>query len=626
MRVECPACHAVNELSLADQDSLTCPTCGRDLSTLLASVRAEMPTGTLDDGSSDVVRSEFQLSLSPEGSQSSDPSEATCATGAMARLIGHYELMSLLGAGSSGEVFLARDRRLGRLVAVKVPKTDRPMGAMDVAALVAEARATAKLRHPGIVQVYDVEFTNDGQCAVIMEYVEGRTLREYLAEMCRAGRRASPVQAARWIAAVASAVHFAHKNGVVHRDLKPGNILLDREGVARVTDFGLALLEEQAHKHTGEIAGTWPYMSPEQVRGESHYLDGRCDIWAIGVILYELLTGKRPFSGSEQTVREEILFREPKPPRQWDDSIPAPLEEICLRCLAKDVAKRYRTAADVARDLTAYLRKVERTERKGAGRTRRLAWSLAGAVPLLVIAALAVGMTLRHTINSGDANPLIEAAPPERLVRDFTPSPRYKWIPVLDRSPVRFFGQEVPFQAWQHHAASETVNMMGQGPMYLVAGLANTANYSLSVRIRLEQARSIAGLVFGLTPVPGTRKEWTAQYLITHNCTLPARINRRFAWGTLEKRDYLAWLTHHTTYAEVDIAQQSEHLLEMEVVSNSVTAIRWDTQPLERLIDQNLGEVPDGSHGMTANCVGFFGLYLEKGAARFCDFRFRRDF
>lgn len=625
MRVECPACHAVNELALADQDSLTCPTCGRDLSTLLASVRAEMPTGTLDDGSSDVIRSEFQLSLSPEGSQCSDPCEATCATGAMARLIGHYELISLLGAGSSGEVFLARDRRLGRLVAVKVPKADRPMGATDVAALVAEARATAKLRHPGIVQVYDVEFTNDGQCAVIMEYVEGQTLREYLAEMYRAGRLASPVQAARWIAAVASAVHFAHKNGVVHRDLKPGNILLDREGVARVTDFGLALLEEQAHKHTGEIAGTWPYMSPEQVRGESQYLDGRCDIWAIGVILYELLTGKRPFSGSGQTLREEILSREPKPPRQLDDSIPAVLEEICLRCLAKDVSKRYRTAADVARDLRAYVRSVDRAERKGTGRGRWLAWSLAGAVPLLAMAALAVGMALRGTMGGSDANPLIPAVEPARLVRDFTPSPRYKWVPVLDQSPVRFFGQEVPFQAWHHHAASETVHMLGYGQMYLIAGLANTANYSLTVRIRLERPRTVVGLVFGLTPVPGTKDQWTAQYLVIHNCSLPPSVNRRFTWGTIEKHDYLAWLTHHTIHAPIESTQETDHLVEVEVASNAVTAIRWNTQPLERLIDQNLIEVPDGSRGPTANCMGYFGLYLEGGAARFSDFRFRRD-
>lgn len=174
-----------------------------------------------------------------------------------------------------------------------------------------------------------------------MQYVEGCSLAERIKT-----DRPSPTRTAQLLAQVADAAHHAHRQGFVHRDLKPSNILLDKDGNPYVSDFGLALHERAQSQHCGDASGTALYRSPEQVRGEADWMDGRCDIWALGVITYEMLTGRRPFRNSE-----EILLRSPKPPRQVDDRIPEQLERICLKCLSKAVDDRYATADALARDL-----------------------------------------------------------------------------------------------------------------------------------------------------------------------------------------------------------------------------------------------------------------------------------
>jgi len=257
--------------------------------------------------------------------------------------IGRYPVVRLLGRGIS-PVYLAYDERLGRPVAIKVASSPR-------AGLLDDARKAARLDHEGIVTIYAVEEAPDGSCHVVMEYLEGGSLAGQLA----AARKLAPGEAAELIAAVADAVHHAHRNGFVHRDLKPENILFDREGRPHLADFGLAVHESEQRDLAGHVSGTWPYMAPEQVRGEVHRLDGRTDIWGLGVILYRLLTGRTPFQGRAwQELFDEILSRHPKPLRQIDDAVPEQLERICLKCLAKDVTERYGTAADLARDLRRF--------------------------------------------------------------------------------------------------------------------------------------------------------------------------------------------------------------------------------------------------------------------------------
>ena len=253
--------------------------------------------------------------------------------------------------GGFGRVYLARDDDLDRPVAIKVPSPERVSGPDDVEDYLREARALARLDHPHIVPVHDVGRTEDGLCYVVSKYVEGSDL----AERMRQGRW-SFRESAELVAAVAEALHHAHTRGLVHRDIKPANILIDPEGQPCVADFGLALRDEDFGKEA-QLAGTPAYMSPEQARGEGHRVDGRSDIFSLGVVFYELLTGRQAVPGRRRTPRSSSRSSpaEPRPPRQIDDTIPSELERICLKMLAKRASERYSTARDLADDLRHFL-------------------------------------------------------------------------------------------------------------------------------------------------------------------------------------------------------------------------------------------------------------------------------
>jgi serine/threonine protein kinase/formylglycine-generating enzyme required for sulfatase activity len=264
--------------------------------------------------------------------------------------IGRYRVERLLGEGAFGRVYLARDEQLQRFVAVKVPHPELVTRAEDAEPYLSEARNVAGLDHPNIVTVHDVGGTPEFLLFVVSKYVEGSDLRQRLK-----GQRPPVLEAAELTAVVAETLHFAHRQGLVHRDIKPGNILLDKNSKPYVADFGVALREENVGRGP-RFAGTPAYMSPEQARGEGHRVDGRSDIFSLGIVFYELLTGRRPFSGqTRDEVLEQITTLAARPLRQWDDSIPKELERICLKALAKRAADRYLTAKDMADDLRCYL-------------------------------------------------------------------------------------------------------------------------------------------------------------------------------------------------------------------------------------------------------------------------------
>jgi len=264
--------------------------------------------------------------------------------------ISRYRVERLLGEGGFGLVFLAYDEKLHRNVAVKVPHAQLVSSPEDAELYLTEARTVANLDHPNIVPVYDVGSTDEFPCFVVSKFIDGQTLA---AEFRR--KRANYRQAAELIATIAEALHYAHKEGLVHRDVKPGNIMVDQAGKPFVVDFGLALREEDVGKGP-RYAGTPAYMSPEQAWGEGHRVDGRTDIFSLGVVLYELLIGRLPFDGrTREELMENITSQEARPPRQHDETIPRELDRICLKALAKRASERYSTARDMAEDLRHFL-------------------------------------------------------------------------------------------------------------------------------------------------------------------------------------------------------------------------------------------------------------------------------
>ncbi|MEM7454769.1 MAG: protein kinase [Planctomycetota bacterium] len=269
--------------------------------------------------------------------------------------IGRYQVQELLGQGGFGAVYLAHDPRLSRHVAIKIPRGDRVVDELAWKGFLSEGRAVAAMRHESIVTIHDIDRTENGIPFVVMEFVPGKTLSKFV-------RHEKPdfsqrLQISRQIA---DALRYAHRQSVIHRDLKPSNIIIDDDHGAKIMDFGLALrVNQPMNRISSGIAGTLSFMSPEQVRAENHRMDGRSDIWSLGVIMYWLFTGQRPFHGETMDeVVEEITSREPKPMRQLDDTIPPELDRICRKCLQKLMPDRYASAADLVEDLDYLIERV----------------------------------------------------------------------------------------------------------------------------------------------------------------------------------------------------------------------------------------------------------------------------
>jgi serine/threonine-protein kinase len=263
-----------------------------------------------------------------------------------------YEVETVLGRGGMGVVFKARHLKLKRLVALKKLLTGDYASPEELARFRREAEAVAALRHPNIVQIHDAGDVG-GRPYFTMEYVEGGTLAHSLA-----GQPQSPRRAAELVATLASAVQFAHKSGFIHRDLKPSNVLLTAEGTPKITDFGLAraMHERPEFSRSGVPLGTPSYMAPEQALGKCSATAPATDIYALGAVLYEMLSGRPPFVGqSPAEIIQKVIAEEPAPPSRSKGQVPRDLETICLKCLQKSPARRYASAQDLADDLYRFL-------------------------------------------------------------------------------------------------------------------------------------------------------------------------------------------------------------------------------------------------------------------------------
>jgi serine/threonine protein kinase len=266
--------------------------------------------------------------------------------------IGEFKVISRLGSGGFGTVYLAEDPNTKQRVAIKVARRDSVQHGDRIQAWLEEARIAARLDHPRIVPVLYCGQSQDIPFHIVMKFIEGSTLAERLQK-----EKLSFCESADLIAKMADALHHAHTRRIrAHRDVKPGNILLDKKNQPYLTDFGLAL-PEQSYGSGPAYCGTLEYMSPEQARGEGHLVDELSDIFSLGIVFHELLTGRRPFTGREQELQESIASASVlvQPLRLLDDRIPAELERICLKMLAKHPYERYHHAINLEQDLNEFL-------------------------------------------------------------------------------------------------------------------------------------------------------------------------------------------------------------------------------------------------------------------------------
>ncbi|MFO0906591.1 MAG: serine/threonine-protein kinase [Pirellulales bacterium] len=327
-------------------------------------------------------------------------SEAGAASGLESLTVPGYELLRPLGRGGMGVVYLARQTALKRLVALKMILSGDRENADELARFRAEAEAAARVRHPNLVQVYEIGDAQ-GRPYIALEYVPGGSLAQRLTEGPYA-----PRDAAQLVARVADAAQCAHAAGVVHRDLKPANILLDADGSPRIADFGLAkrLDDRSGLTQSGTILGTPSYMAPEQAEAQADQVGPAADLYSLGAILYELLVGRPPFRGATvlDTLRQ-VREQEPVAPGRLQPGVPRDLETICLKCLEKNWRRRYASAGELADDLRRFLdsrpiaaRPVGRLERAGkwARREPWLAGVSAGLVLVVVVALATVSWQL----------------------------------------------------------------------------------------------------------------------------------------------------------------------------------------------------------------------------------------
>jgi serine/threonine-protein kinase len=425
-----------------------------------------------------------------------------------------YEILAEIGRGGMGVVYKARQLGLDRLVALKMILAGAHAGVRDLARFRTEAEAVARLQHPNIVQIHQVG--EAGGCPFFsLEFVAGGSLAQKLA-----GKPQPAREAALLVESLARAMHCAHQHGIVHRDLKPGNIVLTPDGVAKITDFGIAKLLEQEGgvSQTGDILGTPEYMAPEQAAGRSKDIGPLTDVYALGAILYKMLTGRPPFQAvTSLDTLLQVRLEEPVPPRRLNMSVHPDLQAICLKCLEKEPARRYPSAEALADDLGRWLRGEPSLARPPGwiARVRRTARRHRAAT--LVVAVLALTAVLLPVLNYlWDPERSLEAV--ERQLS------RGEMVTLIGNTgPPRWFRWRTDETGASLSSAPDGAFTIGHKAFGLLELLPNPQlpSYRLRAEVRHEQIAglpdSATGIYFGHSDMAGDPSQRQSYFALAFN-------------------------------------------------------------------------------------------------------------
>lgn len=363
--------------------------------------------------------------------------------------VGRFELVSRLGVGGFGTVWKARDKELDRVVTIKIPRKGQ-LSENELQQFFREARSAAQLRHPNIVPVYEVGREED-TIFIVGAFVRGVVLSDWLT-----GHKPDLREVCRICKTIAQALHHAHEHGVIHRDMKPSNVMLDQANVPHLMDFGLAKRDTNEITMTveGQILGTPAYMSPEQAGGRSHWTDQRTDIYSLGVMMFEMLTGEKPFRGNAQMQVHQRLTEDAPDPRKLNRHLPRDLATMCLKCLERDPNRRYANCQQIVDEFDRFLQGLPILSRPVSRTERLIRWckrkpALATAAVLTMILAVA-GPAAAWRINGqrnrledllGEKNDLIQQMSAEKEAN-------INQLSVLEEDLKLYQGEANPWHIW----------------------------------------------------------------------------------------------------------------------------------------------------------------------------------
>ncbi len=620
MPKRCPHCSSVIDMADVAPGSAICPGCGRE-------VRSTHSMQRLDETRVGGEKS-AQITITYQKNAEDFAKNA----GVLPKALGRYELLEELGSGAFGRVFRGHDTELRRTVAIKILKKEQFASQADLDSFFEEARLMASVHHPGIVMVHDVG-TDQGLDYIVTQHVAGGTLHDRLSRGAL-----THTESAELISQCARAVHAAHRVQLYHRDLKPRNILLDEQGRAVVADFGLAIRRRDQNDRVGEISGSANFMAPEQVRGDVNLIDGRTDLWALGVILYLMLTNELPFQGSMHSLITDIQKRVPVPPRQLNESIPRELEQICLKCLEKTMGNRYSTAFDLAEDLDRWL-----TSRPGSAHevfelptvktmaapsapadappTRRPPWRNI-LVSLVILAGLG---WIAHGLYFSAPNSTTGDKPPDPFRVDEVAVVRrpFTLLEVAPKPTVWPDKEAITTARWFFDEKHQ--ELLVDVPEVGLMGLGQTGSQNFRIRsaVSLNSTVGTAGIFWGHKEGVSKLgvKEWKCHAVVVEGILVPrlGQVKNKLCYREITFTEAPGFavpgMSSHP-YLSTDVIISNPGELVLTVHQDRLTNIQWGGQDFSSILEKQAGSLP-----IELNSQGVFGVLALGTSAVFSDAR-----